>query len=324
MNHSHYRERLLVLLIALGLDLVAGEPPSWMHPVAWLGAAIDVLERRKPQGDRRAILGYGAVASFGLASGCAVIAFGAQTALGGRSRLLRILGLACLLKPTFAVRGLLRAASDVRQALDAGDLQRAREALRSLVSRDTSSLSAEECAAAAVESLAENLTDSFAAPWIGWLLFGLPGAWLFRTVNTLDSRWGYRGSYEWLGRTAAVADDVLAAVPARVSAILLIAAAPLARSSSVGAVRSLIRDRRRTASPNAGWTMAAMAGALRRRLEKKDGYVLNADGCHCSAGDIARAQRLVSRSAVLLLLGATAAPALAEVRQFLGDRNGYE
>jgi adenosylcobinamide-phosphate synthase len=295
----------------------------WLHPVAWLGAAIDRLERQQPKRERQRTLGYGAVATLGLTSGCAAIALTAEAALQGRSRFVRIITFACLLKPAFAVRGLLYAASDVRRALDAGDLPQAREALRSLVSRDTSSLSAEECAAAAVESLAENVTDSFAAAWLAWLLFGLPGAWMFRSMNTLDSRWGYRGSYEWLGRTAAVSDDILAAVPARLSAILLIAAAGLTRSDLAGAVRSLMRDRRQTASPNAGWTMATMAGALGRRLEKTGAYVLNAAGGPCDAGDIARAQRIVGVSAALLLFGATAL-ALGVGSQFGGDSNGYD
>jgi len=292
-------ERAIVLLAAIALDLLVGEPRGGLHPVGWIGSAIDRLERRAPGPERARSLPYGIAATLSLTVASAAAGLLAARALRSGPRPVRILTLACLLKPSFALRALIAAGSDVRRALERDDLGRAREALRSLVSRETAGLSAEECAAATIESLAENTADSFVSPWLAFLAFGLPGAWAFRAVNTLDSRWGYRGRYEWLGRTPAVLDDALAAVPARASAILLIAAAWLTGNSAGGAVHALVDDRTRTPSPNAGWTIAAMAGALGCRLAKPGVYTLNARGGACGAGDVARAQRLVAVSAAL-------------------------
>jgi adenosylcobinamide-phosphate synthase len=240
-----------------------------------------------------------------------------ERSAGRLPRAARIALLAVLLKPSFALRALLEAGGAARGALDRNDLPAARDALSALVSRGTAPLGPEEVAGAAIESLAENTTDSFVGPWLAWLLFGLPGAWAFRAVNTLDSRWGYHGRYELLGRVPARLDDVCAALPARLSAIVLIAAAPLCGASAAGALRILRRDRRRTGSPNSGWTMAAMAGALGRRLRKRGAYVLNAGGAPAGAEDIVRAQWIVALSAALALAAAVFANAVHAQRQMV-------
>ncbi|HVC31246.1 MAG TPA: adenosylcobinamide-phosphate synthase CbiB [Steroidobacteraceae bacterium] len=293
-----------VLPLAFGVDLLLGEPPSAVHPVVWIGAAIDALERHAPGGGRRAGLAYGGAATLGLVCATAGVAFVVESVARRLPRPARVAVLALSLKPAFALRMLLHTAQDVRDALEAGELGEARAHLCSLVSRDTVNLSAEECAAAAIEALAENLTDSVAGPWLGYALAGLPGAWLFRAANTLDSRWGYHGRYEYLGRVAARLDDMLAWVPARVSAILLIVAAPSGGGSILCAWRMMRRDHHLTESPNAGWTISTMAGALGRRLAKRGQYVLNAEGAACSPDDIRRAERIVRTAAFLGLLGA--------------------
>ena len=287
------------LLLALALDLLFGEPPNAWHPVVWIGAAITALERHAPRAGRRSCLAGGAVATLGLA---AVTGAGARAFERSARRLPPIAGaavVAALLKPAFSLRMLLGAGSSVRAALEAGDLVQARAQLRSLVSRDATALSEQECAAAAIESLAENLADSVIGPWLGYALAGLPGAWLFRCVNTLDSRWGYHGRYEFLGRFAARADDMLVWVPARLSAILLIVAAPAGGGDIALAWRVMCRDHGLTESPNAGWTMSAMAGALGSALAKRGHYVLNACGEDCSPNDIRRAGRIVLAAGLL-------------------------
>src|SRR5262249_61854725 len=120
--------------------------------------------------------------------------------------------------------GLGVAALDVRHALAGGRLHDARYALRSLCSRDASQLDPPLLVAAAIESVAENASDSFVAPLFYYALFGLPGAVFYRAVNTLDAMIGYHGRYEYLGKAAARLDDVLNFVPARLTAALLLAA----------------------------------------------------------------------------------------------------
>lgn len=266
--------RTATFLAALVLDLGLGDQATAWHPVGWLGQLISLLERRAPRRGRRAQLAYGlalAVAVPALWAGLAAWLLGR---LRRRSRPLAWLLEALLLKSTFAVRGLGRAAQTAEERLLAGDLEGARAALRALVGRPTDGLGPEPLASAAVESVAENTTDSFLAPWLYYALLGTPGATAYRAVNTLDSMIGYHGRYEHLGWAAARLDDLLSFTPARLSAMLTVAAAALVGASPAKAWRTLRRCHARTESPNAGWTMSAMAGALGVQLERADHYRL--------------------------------------------------
>lgn len=165
----------------------------------------------------------------------------------------------------------------IARLLKFGDLAQARFEMRSLVSRDTSRLNEDLIVAAIVESIAENTTDSFVSPLFFFFLLGLPGVVAYRLVNTFDSMVGYRGKYEYLGKTAARLDDVLNFIPARLTALLFVLNARFYDGDTAHAWRIMWRDHKRTASPNAGWTMAAMAGALHVRLEKSGHYSLGDD-----------------------------------------------
>src|SRR5262249_11437966 len=158
------------------------------------------------------------------------------------------------------------AAAVVGRALAAGDLAAARLGLRSLVSRDTSALDPPLLAAAAVESVAENASDSLVAPLFFFVLGGVPAALAYRACNTLDAPLGHRGEAGWRGEAAARLDDAANLVPARLTAALLVVASALVGASASGALRAWWRDGARTESPNAGRPMAAMAGALGVRL----------------------------------------------------------
>ncbi len=214
--------------------------------------------------------------------------------LGGAAR-------AWALKSAYSVRALFAAVNGVRSALARGELERARGALgRDLVSRPTASLSRSEVAAAAIESLAENLNDSVVAPWLAHRLGGLPAALAYRFVNTADAMLGYRTpELEWLGKPAAWLDDALNLAPARLTAGLIAVAAPAGGGQIGRAWLVARRDHGLTASPNAGWPMAAMAGALDRRLSKRGAYRLNRGAPAPSAADIGRAQWVAAAAAVL-------------------------
>ena len=120
---------------------------------------------------------------------------------------------------------------------------------------------------ATVESVAENTSDSFVAPLFYFLLLGIPGAIAYRVVNTLDAMVGYHGEYEYLGKFASKLDDVLNFIPARLTALLLVVAAFLSKRSASASWRVALSDHSKTESPNAGWPMAAVAGALNVQLE---------------------------------------------------------
>ena len=281
-----------VLLLALAIDLALPEPPNALHPVAWMGRAISALERLA--------IGRGKTAAFLIGLGMAVAlpaAFGgaAWLAMLGLRELGAVpymIGGALLLKTTFAVRGLAHAAQDTQRSLESGDMRQARGSLRSLVSRDAAALSTPLAAAAAIESVAENTADSYIAPWLAFALFGLPGAFAYRALNTLDSMIGYHGKYEYIGKASARLDDAANLLPARVSAMLLIAAGTLSGMPALRGLQTALTARRLTASPNAGWTIGAMAGLLGVELEKPSHYRIGNGFPQPSAADIGAAVRL--------------------------------
>lgn len=304
---------MTLLAVAVALDLLVGDPPNRWHPVAWIGRLVTLGRERAPRSPEDLAL-YGRFLILiiaGLAAGAALVA---EALLGSLPGLAAPLAQAWLLKCTFSLGGLFAAVEVVRGHLVAGDLLGARRQVAwHLVSRDTTGLDEGAVASAAVESLAENLTDGLVAPLCfyvaGALLGGVGGglalAWAYRAVNTADAMIGYRrDELEHLGRATARTDDVLNYVPARLAAGALVAGAWLARQSAAGAARALRRDGGRTESPNAGRTMAAMAGALGVALEKRGHYRLG-DGPPPDPAAIDRAMR-VQRWATALCLGVAA------------------
>jgi adenosylcobinamide-phosphate synthase len=291
----------LIAAVALAFDAIFGEPPRGAHPVAWMGRYLNWGRRLVyPAGS----LGAGIVL---LAAGAVLVAAWAVTLERFGGRLPDPLNLALqalVLKSLFSLRALLGAAESVRLALVGADLERARQLLgRHLVSRETNDLSAAEVAGGTIESLAENLSDSVVAPLFYYLLFGLAGAALYRLVNTADAVLGYRtAELERFGKPAARLDDALGYLPARLSALLLLVALALSGGSVGAASRALFRDAGATASPNAGWPMASVAGGLGVRLDKRGCYVLNGAGRPAAATDIRRSQVAVGVASLLALI----------------------
>lgn len=298
---------LAVPVLALALDLLLGEPPPRVHPVVWMGRLVALGERLAPGRAWGQLL-----AGFLVVTVIAFLFTGSVLLIlmwaGTLNAWLYLVVAAVCLKPAFAVRELFRAAACVKDNLANGRLEAARVALRALVSRKTDALDRAGVSAATIESVAENLNDSFVAPTFYYLIGGVPGAVFYRVVNTCDAMIGYRGEFEYLGKFAARLDDLLNFVPARLTTLLLVLAAVLGRSASA-AWRVMWRDHRLTPSPNAGWPMSAMAGALQVELAKRDCYLLGYGGRLPGPGDITAALKLAAAAAgvwVLVLLGAGA------------------
>jgi len=299
---------MLALGLALWIDKHMGEPPSVVHPVVWMGnylkACGSVTVRCAPA---PAFL-LGALAWILGAAGVGAVAWGVQALvlwqLAGfaaapawqaaiDTALLAVL-MAWVLKCMLSWRMLREEVGAVELALGQS-LEAGRERLSWLVSRDTAQLSACQVRESAIESLAENLNDSVVAPIFWFVLLGLPGAAVYRFANTADAMWGYHGIYrgknwEWAGKWAARADDVLSWLPARLTALLLALAA---RGLPFHALRG---EARKTPSPNSGWPMAAMALALGISLGKPGVYTLNPEGRAPEAVHTALAQALAGRA----------------------------
>jgi adenosylcobinamide-phosphate synthase len=209
--------------------------------------------------------------------------------------------------PLLSARMLLAEVDAVERALGE-DLPRGRATLSRIVSRDTSDLTSTEVRSGAIESLAENLSDSVVAPLLWFVVGGLPAAALHRYANTADACWGYRTPrWRHAGRVAARADDALNLLPARATALLLARPDP-----------RLPGEARRTSSPNAGWPMAALALRLDVRLAKPGHHALNPGGADPGPADVAAALRAARRTTVI----AVALAALAEhlIRRVRGGR----
>ncbi len=294
----------IVLLAALAIDLLWGELPAAAHPVVWMGKIIAWAERRMP---RRA--GGQLLAGLGLALGLPAACYGVAEALLAALRPVPWLSWAAsvyLLTASFAVSELRGAALRVGRCLAGGDLQGARCGLRALCSRDPETLREPELIAATVESVAENASDSIVAPLLYFALFGVPGALAYRAVNTLDAMLGYRDHRERYGKAGARLDDAANWLPARLTAALLLAAGAALRARPREGLRTLLRDGGKTASPNAGRPMAAMAGLLGVELRKADHYVLGQPARALEVARIREACRLVGFCAALAYGLATA------------------
>ena len=289
------------MLLAIAFDLALGDPPNRLHPVAWMGRAIAAGRRLLCRSGRTRLLVGGAAVTLTVA-GVAALAGAAIAHVAARLGSAAILVEGAALSLLIAPRGLVGAARAVATPLGRGELDAARAALAlHLVSRPTRTLAAEEVASAAVESVAENLTDALVAPLCFYALFGLAGAAAYRAVNTADAMIGYHdGPLEWFGKVAARLDDVLNFVPARLAALGVVLGAAAAGENGRGAWQTMRRDAARTESPNAGRTMAAMAGALELTLAKPAAYTLGA-GRPPGAQDVARAIRVFAWAAGLVV-----------------------
>ncbi len=281
------------VLLALFLDQRLGDPPSTFHPVAWMGWWIGQIRAHAPRAGAAGRFVYGVLAISGGALALGGVAHQCQRLLRQRSWFWLIeAGLLWLL---ISVRGLLRAGDAVAEALEQGELATARRQLSwHLVSRNTATLDASQVAAAAIESLAENTSDSVVAPIFWYVVAGLPGALVYRFLNTADAMLGYRDAErEWLGKAAARLDDAANLIPARLTALGIALAAPVVGGRIVDALQIWRRDAGMTASPNAGRPMSAAAGALGVELEKVDAYRLGAGLAKPTVVDIRRAQHLI-------------------------------
>ncbi|MFP9192446.1 adenosylcobinamide-phosphate synthase CbiB [Natronosalvus vescus] len=303
---------LLVIGLALGLDLVVGEPRTAFHPVAWFGRVVALVDREwtlEPGTERW--LGVGVALALPLLP--AAVAGGFVLLATAFHPFAGILAATVVLALTTSVRMLLDLTQEVIEAT-AADLETARERVRGLVGRDATTLTDEDVRSAAIESAAENLADGFASTLLPFALLApisLPtaaavAAWV-KGVNTLDSMLGY--PEKPIGTASARLDDAMMYLPARATALCLALASRRPR-----ALAQARRWARVPASPNSGWPMATLACGLDVRLEKPDAYVLCPDASPPTLADGRRAVSVVGLAAVCLVglaaLFAVVAPAL--------------
>jgi adenosylcobinamide-phosphate synthase len=257
----------LALAVGVVLDLVLGDPPYRWHPVRLIGWTITAGERL--------LRLYGAA---GYGGGVALVAITALVWITGLSGAVLVAAFiderlgwfihVFIVYSLLALGDLIRHVWRVERALERGDVNAARAAIGRLVGRDTEPMDAAACRRAGIESLSENLTDGFVSPLFWYVLGGLPGLVLFKAVSTMDSMVGYKTTrYLQFGWCGARLDDVMNYVPARITWMLIAAvAAVLPRCSAWKALVVGLDQHAVLPGPNSGWSEAATAGALQRRL----------------------------------------------------------
>lgn len=291
----------LTALIALALDALIGWPAAIFrligHPVTWLGALIDLLERKLNHGPAR--VAKGVITALIVITLATLPAILLQIWLGPI-----VAGI--LAWPLVAARSLHDHLRAVQIPLAQGDLPKARQATAMIVGRDVTQADEAALSRAGLESLAENASDGVFAPLFWAAIAGLPGIVAYKAINTLDSMIGHRVSrYAEFGRFSARLDDVVNWIPARLTALLFVLAACRALPLNV-----IFRDAPRHRSPNAGWPETAMAVALDIRLSGPRVYAarisdepwLNGEARNPECRDIARGLGLYRRAVVLAAL----------------------
>lgn len=284
---------VIVVGIAAILDWSLGEPPDRIHPIAWLGTAIGWFDRQWP-----APHVVGGVIAIGLPVLCSGLCWEGLRIIGHYSGRGQLLVSGVLLWTMLSLKRLRTVAQQVITTSDT-DIEHARERVPALVGRAPGDLSPGQLRSAAVESAAENLADGFVGPLMAFTMtapvsiaLGVAAAGWVKTINTMDSMLGYPTVA--LGTAAARLDDLTMWVPARVTALLITISA-----GSPDPLRAARRWARAPSSPNAGWPMATVAGAIRVRLEKPGAYVLNPTASLPTVDDARQGVQLVSRAGLL-------------------------
>ena len=299
-DFSFFVDSVLIFVLAFLIDVVFGEYPDWIHPTVGIGKVIGYLMPKlkspNPKVERANGVLLAVVVALLAALPVFLVLFVVREWFGS---IPYIILAAILLKSTFAIKCMRKYTAPIAKAMQEGDLDKARKLLPYIVRRDPYKLNERQIVSAAVESIAESTTDGITAPFFFFALLGVPGAFAYRVVNTLDSMVGYKNSeYKNIGWFSAKMDTLVNYVPARLTAVLMVVAAGLLGENWRESWRILKRDKGNTASPNAGWTISAMAGALNTQLAKPGYYALG-DDHGISPEHITKALRVMELTAVL-------------------------
>ena len=304
---------MLAVIVGFLIDCLLGDPAALPHPIVLIGKAIAALERwlrprfpATPAGERAA----GRVLVVCMLLGSAVVPAAILFVCFRVSRWLYFAVCCVMSWQIFAAKCLKQEAEKVRAKLDAGDLAGARQQVGMLVGRDTAELTETQVAKAAIETVAENTSDGVIAPML-WMMIGGPTlGFLYKAINTMDSMLGYKNEkYLNFGRCAAKTDDAANFIPARLSALGMIAAAALTGFDGKNAARIWRRDRRKHASPNSAQTESVCAGALHIQLAGNAYYFgklyekpfLGDPDRPVEAADISRSCKLMYGTSIYLL-----------------------
>ena len=273
-------ESILVIGFAILLDLLFGDPKNRFHPTAWIGNLIgNITTRMKNENYNLEKFGGIFIVLIPVCISIVVLSgldFSIDLiSVESLSILISIISGVVLFKMTIAIKGMEKHALAVLDSIQKNDLTQARTNLSMIVKRNTKNLDKNHILSGTLESLSENIVDGITGPMFYFAIFGLPGAFVYRIVNTVDSMVGYKTQmFKNLGWFGANCDNVLNYIPSRLTGLTIVLGSMLLGHDWKNCYEIFKRDGKKTDSPNAGYPMAAFAGALGTKFEKLEHYSL--------------------------------------------------
>jgi len=273
-------ESISIIGFAILIDLILGDPKNRYHPTAWIGTFIAKLTTiTKNQNSTFEKVG-GIIMIITISSVVVLLLSGLNFGISlisvdYISLILTVVIGALLLKTTIAIRGMEKHAISVLDSLESNDLDLARNYLSMIVKRNTTKLDKNHVLSGVLESISENTVDGITGPMFYYAFFGLFGAFVYRIINTADSMVGYKNDiFKNLGWFTAKCDTILNYIPSRLTGLMMVISAAILKNNWRNSYKVMIRDGKKTESPNAGYPMAALAGALETKFEKINHYKL--------------------------------------------------
>ena len=315
-------EGIVIVGFALLLDFLIGDPKTKYHPTAWIGKLIAVLVPFTRNNSPKKELFGGILIVFTVvvivSTLLVALDFGISLlTIDIVSLVVSIVVGSILLKTTIAIRGMQKHALSVVDALEKDDLDSARNHLSMIVKRNTKNLDKNHISSAVLESVSENTVDGITGPLFYYAIFGLPGAFVYRAINTIDSMIGYKTSlFRNIGWFGANCDTILNYIPSRLTGLVMILSALILGYNWKESFYIMKRDGRKLESPNAGFPIAALAGALGTKLEKINYYAVGDGNIEFTKSHIISAIRLMKVSSILFC-GLVTVPIISAL-SFLG------
>lgn len=298
-------ESILIVTFAVILDFVFGDPKNKFHPTAWLGSLIAKLVPLAKNSSPIAEKFGGIVLVVMVTTIVSTLLFALDVGIQSIGFdlvifVISILAGTLLLKTTIAIRGMEKHAMAVMDAIEIDNLQAARTNLSMIVKRNTKDLDRNHILSGTLESISENTVDGITGPLFYFAIFGLPGAFVYRAINTIDSMIGYKTSlFKNVGWFGANCDKILNYLPARITSLVMILGAMVLGNDWKGSYQIMKRDGQKPESPNAGYPMAALAGALQTRFEKIDHYTVGKGNLELTKSHLKSAIALMKVTSIL-------------------------
>ena len=273
-------ESIIVIGLAILLDLTFGDPKNRYHPTAWIGNLIGIITTRM-KNENFILEKFGGIFIVLIPVCISVIILSSLNfsidliSIESLSILISIISGIVLFKMTIAIKGMEKHALAVLDSVQKNNLDQARTNLSMIVKRNTKNLDKNHILSGTLESLSENIVDGITGPMFYFAIFGLPGAFVYRIINTVDSMVGYKTQmFKNLGWFGANCDNILNYIPSRLTGLTIVFGSMLLGHDWKNCYEIFKRDGKKTDSPNAGYPMAAFAGALGTKFEKLEHYSL--------------------------------------------------